>query len=735
MASRHWHTAVVLLALLFGIGLYGAIQRPASVITQLHTPDEKHIHQVFAGNWLAQRIAVPQNSIDGIRFWLGENTTTSPDAVVTLHVRPAESDRDIRTVSGTFSQFRETAQLEHYDATYSLLSSPETIYFPFERITGSKNQAYDFVLTANTASLQAVRIRYESDEKKFPDGQSFSTQGPEQGNLGFVLYERPTVLTLLARWLFDPRHFLIWPAIGMMIFGIVWRWKRGDLYSHTYGFAWQTARWRNTSLVIAVGMVIVAMAMYWPATHLFYYHDDLPLLARVKHFQEQGTAWKILTAHDYLETDEYSQFSFYFWRPVSAAYTWLTYQAFELQTSLAYGLNLFLFALTSVGLVGIAYAYVRSRLAAVAAGVVWLAHSTKVGALYWWSESQDIVAGLFAVLAFLLYLMWRQAPKNRWLLGASLSLFAAGALSKEHVFVLPCIILAATLLESRPTIQHLRTAVRLAAPYIFVAGAVLALRTVALGDPTLPYIRRVDDTYAFTQSPTDVIQNLTAYAAWSAEHWLWPHLEGIDAALGTMLWRTRLQPPLYPGIILLASYVVALLLWHRHAKVRHILLFSGAWWVLFLAPQLLLANDWRFRWLYLPTFGLALLIGFGIARVPLPRRKSIGAIAIIAFSVYGFWQARLPQRTLFYRDQSAYIRAATQQYEMQRSKADENSTLYLVGVVPHQETSLNAYLFRLLHPYYPLHIVRQNQPPQQLELHDIVIDMRGIDAYYPEHER
>lgn len=736
MTSRHRHTTVVLLALLLSIGLYGASQRPVSVVAQLHTPDDKHIHQVFAENNLSQTLTPGVNSIDGIQFWFAEDSATPADAQITLHVRRAGDEQDIRTVSGPLSQFRDTAQLEYYDETYALLESADTLHFPFERIANSKNQAYDFVLSAAVPARHALRIRYESDEKKFPSGESFSTEGSEQGNLGFVLYERPTIGTLMARWLVDPRHILIWPSLGLIVFGAIFWLRKLPLQPTSYGLAWQDVQWRKQMLWIAAGICVLGIAMYWPATDLYYFHDDLALLARVKHFQGLGLPWKIISAHDYIEADPFSQFSFYFWRPVSALYTWGTWTLAGLNASWAYGANIVLMGITGGGLFLVAYVLLRSRLAAAIAAVAWLSHSTKIGAAYWWSESQDILAGLFAVFSVLGYLAWRKSPAKRWLLAISVALLAAGVLSKEHVFALPLVIFTLAMFEQSGRIDvRMKHAVRVAAPYLLIAGIILGLRTVALGDPTLPYVRRVDDTYAFTTSANQIAQNITSYAAWSAEHWLWPQMKHVDMVLDQWLWRTRLQSPYYPGIVLLAGYTITLVAWRKDSRIRVMILLGGAWWGLFLTPQLLLANDWRFRWLYLAIFGLTLLLGFAFAKLPKHKHMQLGLPLLAVITIYGFWQARVPERTRFYHEQSAYIEAAANQYAAQRDRAVPESRIYLIGVAPQQETSLNAYLFRLLHPYYPLQIVRQNQPPQERELHDIVIDMRGHDPYYPEHER
>lgn len=700
--------------ILIVVGCIAAIallmQRPWSSPSIVRTPDEKHIHQVYGSILLTQRVLAPTDSIDGWFVYTDKLPNELATTPVVLHIRPAGQQSDIRTVATTFSD--------------AYIETPSGLQFAFVSIQGIGGQVFDITLEAPSLTQKnPLRVRYQSDPTLYSSGQSFSSQGQKQGNLGFKLYEQPYVITRLWRWMIHPDNRLVWPALVLVLSGALgWRklhksWPQSEA-------AWQDP-WQNISqrkvLIAGAYIFLAAFIIYAPAFKLFYFHDDIALLARAKHFDATGT-WQLLTSRSYLESDTHSRFALPHWRPLSAGfYAWLTWHVFGLHAGAALAANLSLVALTGVGLYILGWLILRQEAASLLATTMWLVHSTRVGVVYWWSSSHDILASLFLVFSLVTYTRWRATGKMVYLAGA-LTLFAAGLLSKEQVILLPFLLLALEFLVSSPKFKYI-------APFVCIAGIFLVLRTVALSDPALPQQLHDDKTYELTVNPASIAKNTTALLNWTAENWLWPK----STVLQDWIYPVRATLPLYPAFVIVAVYITCLLVFWKNKPTRHIVLFAGLWWLLTLGPTLLLAHVWFDRWLYLPVFA----VGIGIAMLyqKLPRGihapVAVGLISILL--LYGFWQARLPERTRLYREQSAYSWQALQQFTNQRSHFQPDSTVYLTGVTEEQTTSINSYLFTLA-TSQPFTLVRTDTPPNSRLPHDVVITMSGYNAYYPEND-
>ncbi|MBI1833777.1 MAG: hypothetical protein HYR90_03035 [Candidatus Andersenbacteria bacterium] len=727
---------VILLAILLVGLIFSGGKRPFRTVSLVQTPDDKHIHQVFAGNPLTQRIVAPTNSLHGFRFWLASTEIPASETEVIFTVKEVESNETIRSLSGPAAQFYDQTHIQYVDAQQQLDSYVPTLFFLFEPITGTSGKTYDFTLeTLSVSKADAIHIRYESDASKYLEGKTFSQREEKQGNIGFVLYERPPIAILLVRWLTDTQHHHLLAALALIVIG--------GLALKLYGFPEPipdaleglTTLSHRAFALWAGGLIVATLCIYWPATHLFYFHDDLALLARAEQYKG-ADSWKLFLAHDYLEADEYSQFDLHFWRPVSAGlFSSIIWHSVGPKAEAAYFLNILLIAITAVGLFVLALIILRSPIAAAATAATWIAHSSKIGTAYWWSSNHDILAGLFAIASLLCFIWWRSKAQGRYLC-ASLVLYALAFLSKEHVLILPVIAFAIDVL----TLKTLKkSAAVAAAPYVVVACLLLFLRAAVFSDPTLPPVTATNDTYTTRLTPSMLGQNLLTYADWTAENWLWPiNVPGISVVekpLSTLFNQSRLQSPYYPGIVLLLLYAGLLMWLRKDEKVFHGILLAGVWWLAFLGPVLFLANDWRFRWIYLSVFGLALLVGFLVLRVPALYRTRVGGTLLLVLVIYGTWQARVPERTRFYREQAEYIQEAARQYKQQQQPVDPHARILLIGVHPDQTTSLSAYLFRLLGSTSPVSIERYDSIPDSVAANDIIIDMTGKTAFYPGYEQ
>ncbi len=607
----------------------------------------------------------------------------------------------------------------------------DTISLSFAPQVHSKGSK--FLVTIDTPSLlkqHALYIPYESDSTKYPTNTVWQGNERKQGSLGITQYGKPTLALLISEWLTHPSHRAVWA--GLLFCAIAWKIPQ---YKNSQGTEKQ-----KISIVWPLGILFIIIAMYWPATQLFFYSDDVPILARTSMMWSEHPAL-LFTPHQYQDTDTRAAFGFDFWRPISfVIYPLILHLLFPPSAALYYFFNIILFGFVGCFLFYIANILLRSKSASLFTVLLWAAASSKLGVVYWWSSVQDILASLFAMASIVLWHKWRSTNTSITIYGA-VAAYALGILSKEYVIIVPLALFMMELV--RDTNSGIRSSwkqkLSLIRPFVYTAGIFLIINTMVLGDPTLPPPSTSNQTYAFSISPANISRNIIVYLSATAESRLWPrtsHTESLEKITNETfrLWEAKTPGPYYPGIILIGGFVLFVILYRNNKETRSLLLFGGAWWLLFMGPILLLAHDWKLRWLMLATFGSA--IGAASIIRSLSRNASTLFYGLsILLVAYGAMNARDPELTRFYREQSAYTRHAYEELVYQEQTIQEVKRIILVGITPDQQTSLNAYLFRLYAKNPHADIMYRDSVPPSTEPTDVVIDMTNIIPYYPESEK
>lgn len=705
-------------------------QRPLLIRSSISEPDGIRAHPVAGAATVGQRFIVPTDTLAAIEFQVDPRSSASTDIPLVFHLRLSASREDMLTLHTTFSEV-----LKRSGASSSIL-------FQIPLLHDVGGLSYDVIVEAPSLTKKhALWLAFQIDSEKFSDGVMLARDEARYGDLAFTLYEKPTRATLIQRWLAAPNNAPVWVGIILIAVGTAFRHLpklegrlRTPHDSLTY-FSWKQALpW--------ITIIFVMTFIIWlPAKKLFFFHDDVPTILRVQQFLGDNP-FLLLTARPYIDPDPESQFGFRFYRPLSGSlYPALLLTMFGPNASVFLTFNLILFSLLGCLLFILTFLLLRSYPTALLATVLWASHSTKLGTMYWWSSVQDILASLFTVAAMISYIAFRSNPgiMKKFLM---LLFFLLAIASKEHAIMVPAILVALDMLFQRRHKQFsraLQSTLISIAPLIILGGAYICIWTYMLSDPFEASERATDPTYAMSASPQWILHNTVIYASASAERWLWPVMS-IDDSLQKMLWRSKIPPPYYPGIIFCSIYAISLWIFWHNTRMRAILLFSGFWWTLFLAPHLLMTQDWRERWLMLPIWGSSITVTALIsyfAKFHLKKSRVGEIMILLSFCVatYGFWVARYDEKTRFYTDQSNYTREANTQFQLQKNRVTGDTIIYLVGIPTHQYTSLNAFLFRLYSPASFASIMRSNTVPVTLRDQDIVIDMRTVRAYYPEYER
>lgn len=700
--------SIAVLCTLFALVL---TKRPLEQISSIQTPDTTHVHQVYKGNPLTTEFI----------------STAQGLSKIAIAIRPTTTIPNIRVV--------ELSSKQEIPSSVTVTPSALEISFPVQRQSYQQKFAVH-IETPTTPKQQALIVPYESDPTKYPTSLVWQGGTQKQGSIGITQYEQPTRAVLFSRWLALPHQRPLWIGLGFLIVGITIR-KRITVPLDTLP-SMPRIHW-----IWFVGIMSALVLLYYPATSLFFYSDDVPILARTATMWQQNPLL-LLTPHQYQETDIRAAFGFDFWRPVSFAIYPLLLHLFLPASAYLYHLaNILLFAIIGCLLFVIANRILQSRTASLLAVTLWASSSTKLGVVYWWSSVQDILASLFAMAAIALYLSWRSNTKRIYLYLAVAS-YLLGVFSKEYVIVTPVAIIGLEILlaaQHNASFSWKKIAYYIS-PFIIASSVFLIGNTAVLGDPTLPPRKHTDQTYSLTFSPQAIVRNTIVYLGATAEAKQWPQtpLTNTLEQKITEIFRfdeLKTSGPYYPGVVIgVGALILVAVLW-KYTTVRSTALFGITWWILFMGPILLFANDWKLRWLMLATFGTGILVASLLERIPkkVPGIPFVLLLLSAGIFFYGYTNARSMELTRFYREQSEYTRNAYHQLLEQEKTTGEEQRIILVGIIPEQETSLNAYLFRVYAKNPQADIIYTESIPDMKRPGDIIINMTGIAPYYPESEK
>lgn len=300
--------------------------------------------------------------------------------------------------------------------------------------------------------------------------------------------------------------------------------------------------------------------------------------------------------------------------------------------------------------------------------VAWLAaalfavHPVHVEAVANVVGQAELWAALVLLSAVGLYLRdRREGPMRRQTGVAIVALFLAGIFTKEHVIVLPALLLAAELLLYRdaPVLQRVRRLRLLLWPLVAIAAAFVALRVHVLGavggdvpHPSLLHTDMIERAFIMLNVVPEygrlMLAPLRLYADYS------PRQLDVFATP---------HPSHVAGLLLLLSTAALFVLSVRRAPV---VAFGIAWFALAVAPvsNVLLATGILLaeRTLYLPSVGAMLVVAVGLdalharlqarlrarpraTRSPLQPLVPVAVLGALAFGV-----VRSSDRNAFWHD-------------------------------------------------------------------------------------
>jgi hypothetical protein len=396
---------------------------------------------------------------------------------------------------------------------------------------------------------------------------------------------------------------------------------------------------------MSLALVLVSVALYWPARHYEFVEFDDPDYV----FENQtvrsgiswyGLAWSVVDAHASN------------WHPVTWISHMLDCQLFGLQAGAHHLVNVLLHgvngALLFLLLRAMTGAFWRSAL--VAALFAW--HPLRVESVAWISERKDVLSGFFFMLTlscYAKYASYKMQPQDasqcsdgashdseaqhsesggekhsaRWY-SLALSFFALGLLSKPMLVSVPFLLLildywplARVPWASGARLRLPRALLLEKLPFVVLAIAMVLITVFAQRGAIVPI-----------QAESPAVRVATMFAGYFGyvEKIFWPH------ALTVLYLRPQSVPcvPLVAGVFLLVGVSVAAIL---NVRSRPYLAVGGFWFLGMLLPVsgLMQAGlqSLADRYTYLPAIGLSLIVAWGLQELAAAALPAQGGRAIL----------------------------------------------------------------------------------------------------------
>ncbi len=320
-----------------------------------------------------------------------------------------------------------------------------------------------------------------------------------------------------------------------------------------------------------------------------------------------------------------------FYRPITLLWLRLNYVCFGLNPAGWHFAMLACHVLTTCLVFAVVRKLTNHRATAAIAGLLFGLHPAHAENVAWLSSVNDLLMSALLLGSFLAYLKFREHDRTTMWIGLSLLLFALALLSKETAAVFPLLILGFALTVPSPLTfgkASMKSAWRetwVSIPYFIVLGAYLAFRVLMLHGLASP-ITPLPWTTMFFTWPSVIWFDL--------KHLLLP-LSSSEFYSLAYVTKPTFENFLLPAIFLLVAMLAASYGILRLSS-RGLGFFALLWTALPILPTLYLRavasdNFVHDRFLYLPSFGIVLLISLAIEQISTAQRP--GSISVVKWAM------------------------------------------------------------------------------------------------------
>ena len=357
---------------------------------------------------------------------------------------------------------------------------------------------------------------------------------------------------------------------------------------------------KRSTILYALPLIVCAL-LYWNLWDSWFFQDDFSWL----YLNQQAAAtslWEVLTIPMAQGT----------WRPLSERAQFMILPAlFGLSATPHHILALVTQFLNLLLLNNIVRRLSGNPWAGFAAAMLWTLNASLALPVGWPSAYSQIMSGLFLLTAFWLWIRYTETgnPRYQW---AHWSVFLLGFLVQELNVVYPAIACFHALLFAPRYVKKTLG--------LFIATIAYAIWHNSFAPKGHQGVYGLNiGTSIFT-----TLLKYTSMAIWPRNTEWFLHLD------------LRLRQPI---LALLGAAILALLVWALLKKDKAIL-FGFALYLIILSPFLLLPNHVSDYYLSVPTAGLAMAFGCGLAAV-WQRPVWMRVVALLFLGVYAIAGARL----------------------------------------------------------------------------------------------
>ena len=363
--------------------------------------------------------------------------------------------------------------------------------------------------------------------------------------------------------------------------------------------------------------VLLSVLVYLRTADFPFVYDDLAQIVSNSHIQSWHYLPQYFTQHLWSQMGEDLPNNYY--RPFFLLWMLLNFKLFGTQPAGWHIAAILLHAAVTGVVYLIAGRELEDKLAGGIAAILFAVHPVHVEAVAWVSGINEPEFVLFALLAVLFYLRWRDGDGRRWL-ALSLMSFSFSLLSKETAIVLPAMILFYEWRRLRhaepaaPLVARLQMVAPVLAGYVALDLVYLTVRTLAL--------KGIAPNIGNHASALSVALSFPSATWFYLSKLLWPSSLSVFYSFAFVT-RPGLLNFALPLLGLLA--VAAALVWC--ARWATGVAAACLWLMIPLLPPLLalarfdlrdLVHD---RYLYLPCMGFAMLVALLLRRVDFASRK------------------------------------------------------------------------------------------------------------------
>ncbi len=347
---------------------------------------------------------------------------------------------------------------------------------------------------------------------------------------------------------------------------------------------------------------------------------------------------------------------------ISETFTfWINYKLWDLSAAGYHFTSLLFHVLVSVGVYFLANLILKNRLSAFFTGVLFAVHPVHTEAVSVISHRQELLAMLFIIISLILYIKGRSFDetkrKRTWfLITLSLISYFFAMAAKEVAIILPALIFLYDRFFLSNSLNRnwkldIRNSIKYYIPYIIIFGLFFLFSITG-------------PRWRFSYAGFNVVSlghSLSGGRSYTSI--LLTQLKGFSEYLRLLFYPNRLlidyyfpihatlfQPSTILGLILLIGLLFLMIILFKKNKI---ISFGMAWFFINLLPVANIIPKTFFvaaRYLYIPSFGFCLIVGFILGQLVI--RKSLRIWGIILFGlIISFYSVRTIMRNFDFKSE------------------------------------------------------------------------------------